>query len=286
MHKGPVPSFTALPTTGQTTGDGWVAADTGHLWAWSGTAWVDGGISRWAFWEMWGVRYSTTNPNGLYCMAYGGYCDDFYHWNGVYKYTWGSRACGNSMLTGLVTVAEWQAAADAATAANDVTKYRDAIPHQIGVGYVVTGSDYGVGISPGTRQTNIAPANRWDGTNYSGVMAGAADAISRDRMVMGARWALSHLVTDAQILSWANTGAAAEVKYRVAVGFAMRDFGLTTIDTTTGAAAIYVEDPRASRAGYGFGAATSDIPEEYRIRDAVLSAIRTFAVESMLPVMA
>lgn len=286
VHKGPVTNFAALPTAGQTAGDGWVTADTGHLWAWSGTAWVDGGISRWAFWEMWGVRYSTTNPDGLYVMAYGGYCDDFYHWSGVFKYTWGSRACGNSMLTGLVTVAEWQAAADAATASGDVTKYRDAIPHQIGVGYVVTGSDYGVGISPGTRLTNIAPGNRWDGTNYSGVQAGSADAISRDRMVMGARWAMSHLVTDAQILSWANAGAGAEVKYRVAVGFAMRDFGLTTIDTTTGAAAIYVEDERASRAGYGFGAATSAIPEESRIRDAVLSAIRTFDVESLLPVMA
>lgn len=286
VHKGTVATLSALPSSGQATGDGWVTGDTGHLWAWSGTAWVDGGISRWAFWEMWGVRYSTTNPDGLYCMAYGGYCDDFYHWNGVYKYTWGSRACGNSMLTGLVTVAEWQAAADAATAANDVTKYRDAIPHQIGVGYVVTGSDYGVGISPGTRQTNIAPANRWDGTNYSGVAAGAADAISKDRMVMGARWALSHLVTDAQIITWANAGAAVEVKYRVAVGFAMRDFGCTTIDTTTGAAAIYVEDERASKAGYGFGATSSAIPEEYRIRDAVLSAIRTFDAESLLPVMA
>lgn len=244
------------------------------------------GVQIVEFFELWGLRPSLVSPSG-WAFAFGGYCDDFYHWNGVFKYTWGSRACGLSMLSGLVTVAEWQAAADAATAASgDVTKYRDAIPHAIGVGYVVTGSDYGAGISQGTRLTNIAPANRWDGTNYSGVKAGAATAISQDRMVMGSRWAISHTVTDAQILAWVNSAAVVDQPYRVAVGFALRDYGAVTIDTTTGAAAIYVEDERASKAGFGFGAATSSIPSEWRIRDAVLSAIQTFAVESLLPVMA
>lgn len=103
---------------------------------------------------------------------------------------------------------------------------------------------------------------------------------------MGSRWAISHTVTDAQILAWVNSAAAVDQPYRAAVGFALRDYGAVTIDTTTGAAAIYVEDERASKAGFGFGAATSSIPSEWRIRDAVLSSIQTFAVESLLPVMA
>jgi hypothetical protein len=39
--KGSVPTAGDLPATGNTEGDLWVAADTGHGWAWNGTAWVD-----------------------------------------------------------------------------------------------------------------------------------------------------------------------------------------------------------------------------------------------------
>jgi hypothetical protein len=41
--KGTVPSKTNLPASGNHVGDLWVAADTGHGWSWSGTAWVDTG---------------------------------------------------------------------------------------------------------------------------------------------------------------------------------------------------------------------------------------------------
>lgn len=41
--KGTVPNAGALPPTGNTPGDGYIAQDTGHLWVWSGTAWVDAG---------------------------------------------------------------------------------------------------------------------------------------------------------------------------------------------------------------------------------------------------
>lgn len=39
--KGSVPNQAALPTTGNEVGDGWVTTDTGHLWMWNGTQWVD-----------------------------------------------------------------------------------------------------------------------------------------------------------------------------------------------------------------------------------------------------
>ena len=39
--KGSVANHAALPATGNTTGDVWVTTDTGHGWAWNGTAWVD-----------------------------------------------------------------------------------------------------------------------------------------------------------------------------------------------------------------------------------------------------
>ena len=41
--KGTVPTKADLPTSGNTQGDMWITADTGHGWAWSGTAWVDSG---------------------------------------------------------------------------------------------------------------------------------------------------------------------------------------------------------------------------------------------------
>ena len=39
--KGSVPNHGALPPTGNQPGDVWIATDTGHGWAWNGTAWVD-----------------------------------------------------------------------------------------------------------------------------------------------------------------------------------------------------------------------------------------------------
>ncbi|MGA7412123.1 MAG: hypothetical protein WBW33_16730 [Bryobacteraceae bacterium] len=39
--KGSVPNHGALPATGNQPGDVWVTTDTGHGWAWNGTAWVD-----------------------------------------------------------------------------------------------------------------------------------------------------------------------------------------------------------------------------------------------------
>ncbi len=39
--KGSVPNHGALPSTGNQPGDVWIATDTGHGWAWNGTAWVD-----------------------------------------------------------------------------------------------------------------------------------------------------------------------------------------------------------------------------------------------------
>jgi hypothetical protein len=39
--KGFVANSAALPTTGNTTGDIWIASDTNHAWSWNGTAWVD-----------------------------------------------------------------------------------------------------------------------------------------------------------------------------------------------------------------------------------------------------
>jgi len=42
--KGSVPDSGALPPTGNQPGDGWIAADTGHLWVWDGDSWVDAGL--------------------------------------------------------------------------------------------------------------------------------------------------------------------------------------------------------------------------------------------------
>jgi hypothetical protein len=42
--KGTVATSSQLPTTGNQPGDGWIAADTGHLWTWDGTHWVDAGL--------------------------------------------------------------------------------------------------------------------------------------------------------------------------------------------------------------------------------------------------
>jgi hypothetical protein len=39
--KGFVANSAALPTTGNTIGDIWIASDTNHAWSWNGTAWVD-----------------------------------------------------------------------------------------------------------------------------------------------------------------------------------------------------------------------------------------------------
>lgn len=41
--KGTVPNSGALPSTGNTQGDAWVADDTDHIWVWNGTTWVDAG---------------------------------------------------------------------------------------------------------------------------------------------------------------------------------------------------------------------------------------------------
>jgi len=42
--KGSVDTAADLPATGNTDGDAWLAQDTGHLWVWDGTAWVDAGL--------------------------------------------------------------------------------------------------------------------------------------------------------------------------------------------------------------------------------------------------
>lgn len=39
--KGSVPDAANLPPTGNTTGDGYITTDTGHLWVWEGGQWVD-----------------------------------------------------------------------------------------------------------------------------------------------------------------------------------------------------------------------------------------------------
>jgi len=44
--KGTVPTYSALPSAGNATNDTWVTVDTGHMWVWSGSAWVDTGITR------------------------------------------------------------------------------------------------------------------------------------------------------------------------------------------------------------------------------------------------
>src|SRR5215475_11339739 len=41
MPRGTVATSSALPTTGNVKGDLYTAADTGHGWSWSGSAWVD-----------------------------------------------------------------------------------------------------------------------------------------------------------------------------------------------------------------------------------------------------
>lgn len=40
-HKGTVANQAALPSTGNTAGDCWVANDTGHCWQYQGAAFVD-----------------------------------------------------------------------------------------------------------------------------------------------------------------------------------------------------------------------------------------------------
>lgn len=44
--KGSVPTSANLPATGNAVGDGYITVDTGHLWTWNGTTWVDGGPVR------------------------------------------------------------------------------------------------------------------------------------------------------------------------------------------------------------------------------------------------
>ena len=44
--RGQVASSAALPTSGNTAGDGYITTDTGHLWVWAGTAWTDAGLVR------------------------------------------------------------------------------------------------------------------------------------------------------------------------------------------------------------------------------------------------
>lgn len=41
--KGSVATSTALPSSGNTIGDGYITDDNGHLWVWTGTAWTDAG---------------------------------------------------------------------------------------------------------------------------------------------------------------------------------------------------------------------------------------------------
>lgn len=41
--KGSVDTAANLPTSGVQVGDGWITDDTGHLWVWTGTGWVDAG---------------------------------------------------------------------------------------------------------------------------------------------------------------------------------------------------------------------------------------------------
>jgi hypothetical protein len=41
--RGTVANHAALPPTGNQQGDAWITLDTGHIWVWNGSAWVDGG---------------------------------------------------------------------------------------------------------------------------------------------------------------------------------------------------------------------------------------------------
>src|SRR6185295_11483250 len=42
--KGSVDTPADLPPTGNAEGDGYISNDTGHLWVWDGTKWVDAGL--------------------------------------------------------------------------------------------------------------------------------------------------------------------------------------------------------------------------------------------------
>lgn len=42
--KGSVPNAAALPSTGNQAGDAWITSDTGHMWTWNGTTWIDAGL--------------------------------------------------------------------------------------------------------------------------------------------------------------------------------------------------------------------------------------------------
>src|SRR5215469_11493872 len=41
--KGSVSSSSSLPASGNNLNDAWIASDTGHLWVWNGSSWVDAG---------------------------------------------------------------------------------------------------------------------------------------------------------------------------------------------------------------------------------------------------
>jgi hypothetical protein len=44
--KGTVPTQSALPATGNALNDAYTTVDTGHLYAWNGSAWIDSGLVR------------------------------------------------------------------------------------------------------------------------------------------------------------------------------------------------------------------------------------------------
>lgn len=44
--KGTVPNQAALPATGNAVNDAYTTDDTGHVWVWNGTVWIDAGLAR------------------------------------------------------------------------------------------------------------------------------------------------------------------------------------------------------------------------------------------------
>ncbi len=249
---------------------------------------AQGTYLRTRMWEIHGYRPSTTTLNGAApdpeggCFNFGGYVDDFYNWNGVFNYTWGARAYGGSVMGGLILVSEFYAALQ-------VNDPKRAIPHMIGMGWAVTGPMYPTVPAPYRDARFVGPANRWDGTSYQDCTPGSGDVVELTRMVMGARWALRRSYADADIEAWATTYAPTGTDGFLwrAVAYAARDYGIGTIDTTTTSGAVYVEDPRAIRAGFGFQGTpvTADITNEWQCKRAFYSLVAHMDFETLLPVL-
>lgn len=175
-------------------------------------------------WEFWRFR---PEADGSFAASWGGYVPDITRWSGVFTNDWGARASGLGLACGLIRSSDIRAG---------------LIRH--GLALAVAASGWGP-YSP----LALAPAVRGD--TRALLLGGSIEDIDTDRLPHGTRFRLPASFSVADWRERHKDVQGLNSHLLAMLTQAVRDYGLTIVDSATGVLACFAEDDRTFGTPYG-----------------------------------